>query len=183
VHAEFERLIREVPDPPVLLKNLNRFIAHDFEGTNMYLSAFCGLVNFKQRSFSFSNYGHPPQYLYRVSSGDVLSLPAHTSFLGILFDENEYHEGHADFKPGDNFLLFTDGVLETVNKSGEFYGEVRLRDFMQKNSGISANAFNDKLVAELRDYGVNGFNDDIFILNVKTKPDNTRGTNKASPSA
>jgi len=133
VHAEFERLVREDPSPGKLLKNLNRFISRDFDGTAMYLSAFCGLIDLRKMKFSYSNYGHPAQYLYRISDNKITGMESHTSLLGMFFSETEHFEGEVPFKRGDNLLLFTDGVLETMNARRELYGEERLMEFIRRN--------------------------------------------------
>jgi serine phosphatase RsbU (regulator of sigma subunit) len=169
VHAEFERLILENPRPAALLKNLNRFIWRDFTGTEMYLSAFCGLLDFKKGTFQFSNYGHPSQYLYRVSSGEVRGLDSQTTLLGVLFDESENHETSIEFKRGDRVLLFTDGVIEAADGKGEFYGKKRLEDFIRRSSRNTSAAFNQELVQELRQFNAGHFGDDLFILSIRTK--------------
>lgn len=168
VHAEFERLVREDPAPGALLKNLNRFISRDFSGTGMYLSAFYGMIDFKDKTFRYSNYGHPPQYLYRVAGRKIASLEPHTTFLGAVFDETEHHEAEISFERDDQILLFTDGVLETSDGAGEFYGEERLLGFIQRNAGEVA-GFNERLIEDLKKFGLDGFGDDVFILNVKIK--------------
>ena len=170
LHAEFERLVTEVSSPGILMKNLNRFISRDFEGTQMYISAFCGLIDFEKKTFNYSNYGHPSQYLYRVSNGAVESMNSHTSFLGLLFREEENYEGEISFERGDSILLFTDGVIETLGADRELYGEERLKKFIRRHSLLSNERFNIELIDELRDFSRAGFNDDLFILNVKTKP-------------
>ncbi|MBM3251546.1 MAG: hypothetical protein FJZ11_02020, partial [Candidatus Omnitrophica bacterium] len=46
LHAEFERLARDGKNPGILLKELDSFISNDFKGSNMYISAFCGMLDF-----------------------------------------------------------------------------------------------------------------------------------------
>jgi sigma-B regulation protein RsbU (phosphoserine phosphatase) len=167
VHAEFERLIGDESGPGKLLNKLNQFITRDFEGTQMYLSAFCGILDFRQKTFTYSNYGHLPQYLWRDGEKMILDLDSHRSFLGISFDDSEHHETVAYFGKGDNLLLFTDGVVEARDQRGSQYGEARLRDFMKRNSGKPAEPFNEALTHELRGVSGNSFDDDIFIMNVK----------------
>ena len=175
VHAEFERLVLEDPRPAELLKNLNRFIWRDFAGTEMYISAFCGLLDFKNRRFTYSNYGHPPQYLYRVADGQVRALSAQATLLGVLFDQSEHYETEAAFEPGDRVLLFTDGVIEAADRQGGFFGQKRLEDFIRRRSDQTGAGFNRDLVEELQRFSGGHFGDDVFILCVRTK-DLTLGT-------
>ncbi|HNV87023.1 MAG TPA: PP2C family protein-serine/threonine phosphatase, partial [Candidatus Omnitrophota bacterium] len=58
VHAKYEELVKDGKEPGSLLKELDAFVAKDFRDTNMYLTAFCGLLDFKKKNFFYSNYGH-----------------------------------------------------------------------------------------------------------------------------
>ncbi len=169
VHAEFERLSLLTQDPSQLLKRLNDFILRDFEGTNMYLSGFCALLDFGKGSLLFSNYGHPSQFLYRVNRSEVLSLTSQTTLLGLEEGERQYFQGEQSFKEGDRLLLFTDGVIEAMNQGGAEYGEARLMRFLTEHHDIIDARFNSKLVDELKAHTNAAFLDDIFILNIKTK--------------
>ena len=108
VHAEFERLVQEEQKPEWLLRKLNHFISRDFEGTNMYLSAFCGLLDFKTHVFSYANYGHPSQYFFHLNGSNIEHLASQNTLLGILPD-GQHRQGEVLFEPGDRLLLFTDG--------------------------------------------------------------------------
>jgi phosphoserine phosphatase RsbU/P len=136
----------------------------------MYLSAFYGLMDFSRGTFRYSNYGHLPQYLHRAAQGELESLKAHTSFLGLLFDQGleERLESSISFEPGDSVLLFTDGVVEAPGARGGQFGEEKLKEFVKGNIRAQAREFNEALIDELKDFSRNSFNDDIFILNVKT---------------
>ena len=41
-------------------------------------------------------------------------------------------------QPGDRFLLYTDGICERFNASGEVYGEARVVESLRKVSGPEA---------------------------------------------
>ncbi|MFE9812858.1 PP2C family protein-serine/threonine phosphatase [Streptomyces sp. NPDC005548] len=68
------------------------------------------------------NCGHPPPLIIR--NGEVRELePGRTApplNLGVLVDE-PYHVEEHSFLPGDQLLLYTDGVTETRNAAGDFY--------------------------------------------------------------
>lgn len=66
-------------------------------------------------------------------------------------------------------LLFTDGVIEIKNKSGEFYGEERLERFISENYVLNVEQFNQQLLNELNAFKKRDFEDDIFILNIHAK--------------
>jgi phosphoserine phosphatase RsbU/P len=169
VHAEFERLIQDRPEPFHLLSKLNEFIARDFEGTSMYLSAFCGLLDFTKGEFIYSNFGHPSQILYQVRHSAVKCLSSQNTLLGVAQEGLLQQQGIIPFEPGDRILLFTDGVIEAENDKGDSFGDQRLHDFMVRHDHVKDVAFNEKLVSELSSFRKGGFMDDIYILNILTK--------------
>jgi sigma-B regulation protein RsbU (phosphoserine phosphatase) len=170
IHAEFERMAKDGKEPGVLLSELDEFIMGDFEGTDMYLSAFCGLLDFKKMRMLYSNHGHPPQCLYHVKGAFVEDLPAQTSMLGLPIDDKRIEQSEVKFEKGDRILLFTDGVTETRTSQGEEYGEDRLESFLRNNCETPPHVFNQQLVDELRTFsGNHKFADDVFILHMVIK--------------
>jgi len=166
LHAEFERLSREMKSPGELLRELNDFIVDDFSGINMYLSAFCGLIDFGKKRLTYSNHGHPPQYIYRIAGANIEQLESQGSLLGLPDKDENIYQHEIGFNGGDKLLLFTDGITETRNAAREEYGEQRVKDFIMKNSAFEAPIFNKKLIEELAAFKDGEFRDDIFILNI-----------------
>jgi len=169
LHIEFDRLIKEEIQPGVVLSKLNDFILKDFEGIHMYLSAFCGLLDFKQEKLSYSNHGHPTQYIYRIKNAEITRLESQASMLGLPITDKGIYQHEIDFSQGDKLLLFTDGVIETKNESKQEYGEKRLEEFVRKNHTLLADLFNRRLLDELNMFKSGDFEDDIFVLNINIK--------------
>lgn len=169
LHAEFERRAREGKEPGELLDELNEFMVRDFSGTNMFLSAFCGLLDFSRKNFIYSNHGHPAQYLYRVREAKILCFDSQDTLLGLSVAGNSAVQREIDFNPGDKIMLFTDGVLEAMDKNGQIYGKERLEDFIQHNFSLQTGLFNQKLLEELSVFKSGDFRDDIFLLTIEVK--------------
>lgn len=169
LHTEFELNARDDVQPGLLLKEINDFITKDFQGTNMYMSAFCGLLDFKKKVFAYSNHGHPDQYLYSAKKQSIKHLASQGRLLGLPFGTDEISQSEVDFGHGDQVLLFTDGVTETKSLKGEMYGEERLETFVKENASMQTQGFNQKLLNELEHFSKQNFEDDIFILNIKVK--------------
>jgi len=169
IHAEFERFAKEEKSPGVLMKELNEFIKEDFEGADMYLSGLCGLVDFKHMTLSYSNYGHPPQYVYSGQNEKIHSLPPQTSLLGLPMDDDNIYQNEVELDKGDRILLFTDGVTEAANKESEEYGKKRLEKFVAKNHTLSPEQFNGKLIEDVKSFNDGDFKDDICLLNMEIK--------------
>ncbi|MFH1655719.1 MAG: PP2C family protein-serine/threonine phosphatase [Candidatus Omnitrophota bacterium] len=169
LHAEFERLSREGKEPGILLKELDKFIGEDFKGSNMYISAFCGLLDFKQKSFFYSNYGHPTQYFYRTTDSTIVYLGSQTALLGLALGDEGVHQHRIDFEKGNKIFMFTDGVIETKGMAKEEFGKKRLEEFIKHNHILKVDSFNQKLLNTLNVFQSENFEDDIFVLTVDIK--------------
>jgi len=169
LHAEFERLASTISRPGHLLKELDIIISKDFAETNMYLTAFCGLIDYSKRMFSYSSYGHLPQYLYKFSDSQLEKLQAQASLIGLALKDEKIYESEMRFARGDTIFLFTDGVTEAANAKQEEFGYKRVEYFIYKNHALEVQDFNNKLLAEISDFTQEKLKDDVFFLNIKTK--------------
>ena len=108
------------------------------------------------------NCGHPPPLLIRP--GTVTELdptdPSPPINLGMLCGD-DYHVDVAPFRPGDQLLLYTDGVTETRDRDGAFYPLVqRVRPW----SALPPRALLDHLHQDLLDYNGTNPDDDTAAL-------------------
>jgi hypothetical protein len=170
MHTEFERLAKEGKEPGALLKELNEFIKEAFEGADMYLSAFCGLLDLKKMRLLYSNYGHPAQYVYNEKESRIYRLPSQTSLLGVPMNDEELYQSDMKVDEEDKILLFTDGIIETTGSGGEEYGSGRLEGFLKKHHELPPEEFNASLLKELDSFKEGSFKDDICIMNIGIKP-------------
>jgi serine phosphatase RsbU (regulator of sigma subunit) len=111
------------------------------------------------------NCGHPPPILLR--SGEVRELDSGRSApplnLGVLVGE-PYHVEAYDFRPGDQLLLYTDGITETRDTGGCFYPLLqRLRSWRS----LPPRELLERLHHDLLDYSGNRLQDDIAALAVR----------------
>ena len=150
LHTEFERIAKKGSEPGGLLKKMNDFIIRDFEGTSMYLTAFCCLIDFEDMEIKYSSYGHPAQYLYRLSGGSIQGMPSLSGMMGVPFGDNAVvYQQSVDVARGDRILLFTDGIIETRKKDGTEYGRERLEAFIEKEHALQVDVFNRSLIQDL----------------------------------
>lgn len=110
------------------------------------------------------NCGHPPPLLLNRGELRVLTPTTPSPLLNLadLIGEG-YSVDTFDIVPGDQLLLYTDGVTETRNRSGEFFP---LNDWMQRQTTPQPRDLLDKLHRDLLHYSGGGLNDDIAALAV-----------------
>ena len=85
------------------------------------------------------------------------------------FDELPFvEEGSVQVDGEAMVLLFTDGLSELRNEKGEFLEEEFGQEFIQRNYQLSADEFNEKMMARLEEFrGKAAFEDDFTVLTCK----------------
>ena len=102
----------------------NRYLQDDSR-SDMFVSAFYGVLDGRDGRFLYANAGHNHPFIWRAASGQVEVLASHGIVLGVVA-EIEMQEQQVGIGPGDVLVLYTDGLTEAVNGAYEAYGEGRL---------------------------------------------------------
>lgn len=104
-----------------IMTSVNRFFTQKHLGEK-YATVIITKVR-KDGELEYVNCGHVPPLLV---SGDKVMRPQHGNLpVGLLADA-QYESDRVHLKPGDRFILVTDGVTEAENAHGEFYDNERL---------------------------------------------------------
>jgi serine phosphatase RsbU (regulator of sigma subunit) len=104
-----------------IMTSVNRFFTQKHLGEK-YATVIITKIH-KDGELEYVNCGHVPPLLV---SGSQVTRPQHGNLpVGLLADA-QYESDHVHLKPGDRFILVTDGVTEAENALGEFYDNERL---------------------------------------------------------
>ncbi len=90
------------------------------------------------------NMGHMPPLLLR-NGRPLIELPKGGAALG-LGPETHYAEEQLELHPGDIFIVYSDGVTEARNGSGEFFGEKRLFQLLSAASRNDAATVGEMII-------------------------------------
>jgi phosphoserine phosphatase RsbU/P len=116
---------------PEIMAAVNRFFTQKHLGEK-YATVIIIRVS-KTGELEYVNCGHVPPLL--VSDGNV-TRPEHGNLpVGLLADA-VYEGDHVHLKPGDRFILVTDGVTEAENPAGEFFDNERLEAVAAKTPNL-----------------------------------------------
>ena len=113
-------------DPVPLIEltaRLNRSMVERSGGGRHLITAFVAELDIPTRSLTWVNAGHNPPVLRR-SAGAIEHLKEGGLPLGA-FMESQYESGRTELRPGDALYVYSDGVVEALDKSGAEYGEDR----------------------------------------------------------
>ena len=113
--------------PAVILQRANVDIQKFISQSHIsHVTAFYSTINLDEMTITYAGAGHPPGIIVRPDLTYEL-LESNGIFLGMYPDE-VYHEQCVKLTSGERILLFTDGIIDTINKEREEFGMKRLID-------------------------------------------------------
>jgi len=116
---------RAAARPSSLLGFLNRHLAARYTaGTNTFVTAFHAIYDPVRKRLSYAVAGHPAPRLLRDGSLTLLDRGRGPP-LGLWVTQR-YTDSTVAVRPGDDLVLFTDGLTEARDPDGEVFGENRL---------------------------------------------------------
>jgi sigma-B regulation protein RsbU (phosphoserine phosphatase) len=128
--------------PQVSMSKVNYLLWESIE-RNQFVTAFYGILDATNRTFAYANAGHNPPMLIDIDG------TAHFEERGGvplgMFRDSRYYEYYATIAPGQILVLYTDGVTEATNPSGEEYGRDRLAEAVQNARDLPAREMIDVL--------------------------------------
>ncbi|MFH1029504.1 MAG: PP2C family protein-serine/threonine phosphatase, partial [Pseudomonadota bacterium] len=114
--------------PGKLLAEVNDLLFEDLNRSELLLSMFYARLDIKNSTLSYANAGHCRPLLYRSGNGGSFEeLDADGLLMGVrmgvYFEEKALQMGDEDI-----LCLFTDGIIESENSDGEYFGDKRFRE-------------------------------------------------------
>jgi hypothetical protein len=134
-------------DPAAAAKLVNKALCRT-GGRRAFMTLFCGVLETDSGRLSFVCAGHPFPFLRRAD-GTITELGTGALPLGIRM-ELELELNDAIIAPDDTLLLYTDGVVETLNAAGDSFGFERLQKELAL--GGSGAVIHDRVLRELDRY-------------------------------
>ncbi len=165
----FQSASRLTQSPAELLARANEALAGSL-GKNAFITAVYGILNTEAGIFTFARAGHCPVALARAD-GSVELLRVGGLGLGMdpgpLF-RSALTEEQVRLRPGDTFVLYSDGLVETRSRAGDEYGYDRLADAVARHRPLAPEALRDALLADLYAFaGHDEWDDDLTLVVVK----------------
>ena len=145
-------------DPSSLLSGMNAALCGNTQ--NQFVTAAYVHLDSDLRELRYSAAGHPPMLLLR--DGQVSQIVENGLMLAA-FDFATYANVAHKLNPGDRLLLYTDGIVEAANSTGEFLGQPALESLLRQSAAISPSDAADRIIAAVQQWAVSQ-DDDLTVL-------------------
>jgi hypothetical protein len=153
-------------DPARVVTLLNHELGRDM-GTDKFMTLFYGVLDLESRTMRYAKAGHCDPILLRAATGEFESLGGRGMGLGF-----EPHYVYSSFGPvtlerDDVLLLYTDGIPEARNPSGEFFGLERVHQIMAEHHENARELATHVVEAVTEFTGGPGYADDLTLIVVR----------------
>ena len=144
---------RQSTDPVSVLEKVDSFISPEMP-KGMIVTMFYGIINLESKEFKCASAGHNPGLLFKAKEKRLLRLNPKGLPLGLNLSESQLQREilSIQLEPGDLLLLYTDGITECRNPSGEQFGLSRLAEFIQAHSNLSCDDLANLLEQKLAEF-------------------------------
>ena len=177
IRASISSLVGHELAVRAVMRRANRFF-HESVEEGRYVTLFYMVLDVPAQRLLYVNAGHVPPVLMHAA-GDIELFEEGGVPLG-LFETPRYFEGHAAIRPGDVLALYTDGIVEQVNRDGEEYGRARLIDALRSGDGASATEICSRVMQEVHRFGGGAQDDDRTLVIIKSKASAAAATPRPS---
>jgi sigma-B regulation protein RsbU (phosphoserine phosphatase) len=145
-------------DPAMLLTGMNTVLHGNTQ--EQFVTAAYVYLDAASSTLRYSAAAHPPMLLLR--GGSVVEL-AENGLMLAAFAFSTYSTAEYPLEPGDRLVLYTDGLLEAANATGEEFGPHRLSALLKDGARLSAEAAADHIISSLQTWS-RSQNDDLTVL-------------------
>ncbi|HSQ38959.1 MAG TPA: GAF domain-containing SpoIIE family protein phosphatase, partial [Anaerolineales bacterium] len=130
----------ETDSPAEALRRVNDLLVPDTR-QGMFVTAVYAVLDMNNNELTYVNAGHNPP-IWVKSDGSMEILTRTGVALGAA-ENMKYEQRVIPLGKDDSLLFYTDGLTESYNIDGDFYGEERLEEALKANHCSSAHELID----------------------------------------
>ena len=147
VKVAMQSVVPSAHDPREVLRGLNRILSGQLQ--DQFVSAAYLWLDMELHKALYSAAGHPPLLCWR--EGTLERIESNGLLLGLIPD-SDYPVCAIPLNSGDRFLLYTDGVVEPENATGDFFGDHQLEHIVRSNHSRSPSELSEELLSGIRQW-------------------------------
>ena len=165
-----QKLAEEDPkfsfSPNMMLSYANR-VVHEASAAKIMMTFFVGVIDFDTGKMSYASAGHNPPWVFKKDekgSFTLNSLAVDGTRLGEAMNAAPFEEKSIQVAPGDILFMYTDGLTEGKNHSGDMYGKKKVRKRVEASLARGPKAVVSDLMKEfLAHNGDKPLDDDVTL--------------------
>jgi sigma-B regulation protein RsbU (phosphoserine phosphatase) len=162
--TEIENCLSTGVEPAEALARANKALCANNDA-GMFVTVWAATLDYATGELTYVNAGHNFPLLRHGSGGEWEWLKKKCGLFLGTFDIAKYRQETLTLEPGDELLLYTDGVNEAFNVDEEEYGNDRLEAFLAAHNDLHAREMVRSLRADVASWAEGAEqSDDVTIL-------------------
>jgi len=170
VRTLFHILVRQKLSLKEIILEMNEYL-HNHLSVGSFMTMIALKWNRNSKILEVVGAGHQHILFYRANLHQVIKLHAGGTYLGFMPNDEVtdlFELNKLLLEPGDIILLFTDGLLDAKNSSGDSYESERLMDYFKDHVKYTPQRIVKRIHADVRRFvGTASRVDDLTILALK----------------
>jgi PAS domain S-box-containing protein len=138
-----------------LLCAVNNFFSQNLDDSS-FATASCLVINNDGTRMKYARAGHLNLIHFDKSESKLKTISARGIALGLVSEAINYSatidEIDIPLQTGDKFLLYTDGLTDTMDSAKREYGYNRLNDVLFRNKNADAEALVSSLMKDIKEF-------------------------------
>jgi sigma-B regulation protein RsbU (phosphoserine phosphatase) len=157
-----------VVPPQEVAKELNQKFPLDPE-TGQYFTFLYGIIDIVKMNLQFVSAGHPG-IVYLPKNGEPRILDSPGLPIGVV-EKPEYTQQSLPLQSGDKIILYSDGIVEALNREGHQFGKKRFMENLLKIHRQPLQKYLEQFIKTLTDWcGGKQLQDDVTMIAVEVMP-------------
>ncbi|MBE9535967.1 MAG: SpoIIE family protein phosphatase [Proteobacteria bacterium] len=159
-------------DTAETLRSMSSFLVKNIS-SDSFVTAFYGLYDPVTGALVYSSAGHPAPIMYKASKGKFFPLKTAAGMPLGFVECPDYKIVETKLELGDKLFLYTDGIEEALDESGDLMSSKRVLSFVESQSNTLSG---ESLAGLMVDSGTGGMlegfdvRDDITLVVIEKVP-------------
>ncbi|MFA6119488.1 MAG: SpoIIE family protein phosphatase [Parachlamydiales bacterium] len=133
----------------------NKTFLKDSKSNFMFATAWFGVLDINTNKLEYANLGHIPAIL-RKKDGSLINLTTDNFALGIEEIE-DVHMGKVTLNKDEYLFLYTDGIIDAIDKNNQFFGQRNLEEFIKNIPNKSSQEAIESLFEKMKRFSKDSF--------------------------
>ncbi len=161
--SQLKAYLNELSDPANILTKLNKSLYHDLTHAEQFVSCLLVKIHTKTGQFELANAGHYPPVFLKTH------VPITEAGIVLGVQENEeYKTIKGKINQDDGMIMYTDGVIESMDGECNVFGLSRLHEIVSNKSSDASQVLVDHIIDSVLGYRASaGVLDDITVVGVR----------------
>lgn len=159
----FRSLSQKAQGPSEMLTLMNQALFEDLRSLNSFVTLFCVDWDPEKKTITYANAGHNPPIL--ISQLNTYKFLESKGIMIGGLPNQVYEEHQVIMRKDDCIFLYTDGIIEAQNQTGELFKIERLIQLLSGIHSLKVNEIKERVLYELKLFTENHYQkDDITMV-------------------